>query len=105
MSADDGLAAATNAIFQQDEVESVLSGQFFTPPPEQVRAKPLTRQAEKEKPTHYKVICISMYTDDLEQLDGMVTQLKKRGLTKASRSALIRHALSLVDLDQVPRGI
>lgn len=101
MSADHGLSTARIAVFDQDEVESVLSGEFFTPEP--VRAKPVTRRAEK--PTHYKVICISMYTDDLARLDGMVEDLKKRGLTKASRSALIRHALTLVDLDQVPRGI
>lgn len=62
-------------------------------------------ESKGEKPTHYKVICISMYTEDLARLDGMVEELKKRGLTKANRSALIRHALSLVDLDQVPRGL
>lgn len=103
MSAEDGLAAATSAVFDRDEVESVLSGEFFTPTPERLRAKPIARPVEK--PTHYKVICISMYTDDLENLDGMVDELKKRGLTKANRSALIRHALSLVDLDNVPRGL
>jgi hypothetical protein len=58
-----------------------------------------------ERPTHYKVICISMYTGDLERLDGMVDELKAMGLTKASRSALIRHALEQVDLSKVPRGI
>lgn len=57
------------------------------------------------KPTHYKVICISMYTDDLAKLDEMVDALKARGLTKANRSALIRYALSGVDLDTVPRGM
>lgn len=103
MRAEDGLAAATSSVFDRDEVESVLSGKFFAPPPERLRAKPVARASEK--PTHYKVICISMYTEDLEKLDGMVEELKKRGLTKANRSALIRHALSLVDLDQVPRGL
>lgn len=103
MSAEHGFSAARSAVFDRDEVESVLSGEFFTPAPEQVRPKTVARPSEK--PTHYKVICISMYTGDLERLDGMVDELKKRGLTKASRSALIRHALGLVDLDQVPRGI
>lgn len=103
MRAEDGLAAATSSVFDRDEVESVLSGEFFAPPPERMRAKPVARASEK--PTHYKVICISMYTEDLARLDGMVEELKKRGLTKANRSALIRHALSLVDLDQVPRGL
>ena len=57
------------------------------------------------KPVHYKVICISMYTDDLKRLDGMVDELKARGLTKANRSALIRYALGAVDLDRVPKGL
>lgn len=58
-----------------------------------------------EKPTHYKVICISMYTKDLARLDDMVDTLKSKGMTKANRSALIRYALGEVDLDQVPHGI
>jgi hypothetical protein len=58
-----------------------------------------------EKPTHYKVICISMYTDDLNRLDSMVDTLKARGLTKANRSALIRYALGAVDLESVPKGL
>jgi hypothetical protein len=58
-----------------------------------------------EKPTHYKVICISLYTKDLEQLDDLVDQLKAKGITKANRSALIRAALDQVDLDKVPRGM
>ena len=63
------------------------------------------RRKKKGKPTHYKVICISIYIDALDRLDGMVSELKSRGHTKANRSALIRHALSVVDLDSVPRGM
>ena len=66
-----------------------------------------TRDHEKreEKPLHYKVICISMYTDDLKRLDTMVESLNARGQTKANRSAVIRYALSNVDLEQVPKGL
>lgn len=46
-----------------------------------------------------------MYTKDLEHLDELVDALKARGMTKASRSALIRAALDQVDLDKVPRGL
>jgi hypothetical protein len=60
---------------------------------------------KKQKPAHYKVICISMYTKDLERLDALVGELKGRGMTKANRSALIRAALVQVNLDEVPRGI
>ncbi len=92
------------ALLDREEVEGVLSGAFYSP---LAAAKPLAkgRAKEVERPAHYKVICISMYTDDLGKLDEMVDELKARGLTKANRSALIRHALTNVDLDKVPRGI
>jgi hypothetical protein len=51
------------------------------------------------------VICISLYTKDLEELDARVDELKARGVTKANRSALIRVALEQLDLDKVPRGL
>ena len=54
------------------------------------------------RPTHYKVICISMYTRDLEELDAKVAELKRRGWTKANKSQLIRLALAQVDLDKLP---
>lgn len=53
------------------------------------------------KPTHYKVICISMYTRDIEELEAKVAELKRRGWTKASKSQLIRIALAQVDLDKL----
>ena len=56
----------------------------------------------KNRPTHYKVICISMYTQDLEELDAKVAELKRRGWTKANKSQLIRLALTQIDLDKLP---
>jgi hypothetical protein len=53
------------------------------------------------RPTHYKVICISMYTRDLEDLDAKVAELKRRGWTKANKSQLIRLALSQIDIDKL----
>ena len=93
-------------VLDADEVQGVLSGSFYAPPPsaEDPRQARGVRKAEP-KPTHYKVICISLYTKDLERLDDLVDELKSRGMTKASRSALIRAALDQVDLDKVPRGI
>jgi hypothetical protein len=85
-------------LLDRDEVEGVLSGAFYAPAPKgRPRAEP--------RPEHYKVICISLYNDDLDRLDAMVDELKARGLTKANRSALIRHALGTVDLTKVPRGL
>lgn len=102
MSEHDNFRAAAAKVLDRDEVEGVLTSSFYASP------TPIERAAAKkrdEKPTHYKVICISMYTDDLKRLDDMVDALKARGLTKANRSALIRHALAAVDLENVPKGI
>jgi hypothetical protein len=93
-------------LFDREEVEGVLNGSFYAPARgSSPRAAAPEPEPSKDKPTHYKVICISMYTDTLERLDAMVRELKARGYTKANRSALIRHALEIVDLDEVPRGI
>ena len=65
--------------------------------------KPRASNANKSaRPTHYKVICISMYTRDLEDLDAKVAELKRRGWTKANKSQLIRLALSQIDIDKLP---
>jgi hypothetical protein len=96
-----GLSAAR--VLDGDEIEGVLSGAFYAPEPTTAsRRRPAPSSA---KPTHYKVICISLYTRDLERLDSLVDELKSRGITKANRSALIRVALDQLDLDRVPRGI
>jgi hypothetical protein len=65
-------------------------------------ASPAAKRAKPPRPTHYKVICISMYTRDLEDLDAKVAELKRRGWTKANKSQLIRLALSQIDLDKLP---
>jgi len=66
---------------------------------------PAARKKKKPKPTHYKVVCISMYTKDIEQLEAKVAELKRRGHTRANKSQLIRFALSQVDIDKVPPTI
>jgi hypothetical protein len=99
----DDLHQATARVLDRDDIDGVLGGSFYTPQAGE-RAASSTR-ASGERPTHYKVICISMYTDDLERLDDMVQNLKARGLTKANRSALIRYALAQVKLDEVPKGL
>jgi hypothetical protein len=104
-----GRAGALRArILDGDEVQGVLSGAFYSPAESGTFPKGEDGEraaAVAAKPTHYKVICISMYTKDLERLDALVDALKGRGMTKASRSALIRAALDQVDLDKVPRGM
>lgn len=95
------IRSAAARMLDTDEVEGVLSGSYYLP--KEVPTRKST--ASEPKPQHYKVICISMYTGDLEALDQMVEALKSRGLTKANRSALIRYALAQVDINQVPRGL
>jgi hypothetical protein len=96
---DEGSGLGAVRVLDADEVEGVLSGAFYVPKPAASQPPP------SDKPTHYKVICISMYTRDLARLDALVDDLKARGMTKASRSALIRAALDQVDLDKIPRGM
>jgi len=95
-----GLGAAR--VLDADEVQGVLSGAFYAPDP---RGSGARARKTEPKPAHYKVICISLYNGDLERLDGLVDELKARGLTKANRSALIRVALDQLDLDKVPKGL
>jgi hypothetical protein len=108
-----------------DEIRDVLRETFFSTAPvptandardadeddgvdgrsRRARARRGEAVAEKPRPEHYKVICISMYTDDLARLDAVVKELKRRGYTKANRSAVLRVAVDQLDLDRVPRGI
>jgi hypothetical protein len=100
-------SGAAARVLDGDEVQGVLSGSFYSPAESGAFRKEDGRsdRGAAAKPTHYKVICISMYTKDLERLDALVDELKARGMTKASRSALIRAALDQVELDKVPRGM
>jgi len=90
------------SLLDRSEVASVLSSSLCSASPAPQPPPPTERTP---KPAHYKVICISLYNDDLQRLDAMVDSLKARGMTKANRSALIRYALNQVDLDSVPRGL
>ena len=74
--------------------------EFFSPvvPDRGIRA----RKKTAEKPTHYKVISISMYTNDIDRLSILVDELKRRGHTRANKSMVIREALRQLDLSKVP---
>ncbi len=67
-----------------------------------VQAETRKRSKPKTKPTHYKVVCISLYTQDIENLEATVAELKRRGHTKANKSQLIRQALRQLDIDKLP---
>ncbi len=83
------------------EAEAILSEQYYGRTRRDAPADRPARRAGPPRPTHYKVICISMYTRDLEELEAKVAELKRRGWTKANKSQLIRLALSQIDLDKL----
>ena len=62
------------------------------------------RRAQKPKPDHYEIICISLYNEDLARLDDKVEALKAKGHRRMTRSALIRYALDRLAVDDVPRS-
>ena len=96
--ADDDLPPPGGRAMASDPLaEDVILEQFYRP-------APAARDEKKAKPTHYKIVCISLYNEDIERLGELVKELKRRGHTKANKSQLIRAALDQVDLDKVPRS-
>jgi hypothetical protein len=78
---------------------------FFTGDNAVVPAGPTKpRRAAGDKPTHYKVVSISLYNEDIERIDALVASLRERGFTKANRSSVIRFAIDTVDISKMPRG-
>lgn len=80
--------------------DELLEERFYRP----TEARRERARPPAEKPKHYKVVSISLYQKDIEQLEAMVAELKRRGHTKANKSQLIRFALDTVNLDDVPSG-
>ena len=102
-SSDDNTGLA--GVLEGQDVDEVLRDSFYQTSPAQLAPPRPTRRARRQKvPDHYKVICISLYREDLERLDEMVSEAKGRGHRKMSRSALIRYALDHVDLDAIPKS-
>ena len=91
--------------------EEILE-EFYRPSPDRgartaragSAARTSSSTATRPKPTHYKIVCISLYTEDIQRLEALVAELKRRGHSKANKSQLIRAALDQVDLDRIPRG-
>lgn len=86
--------------------EELLVDAFFEGPVPKgavVESKP-TRPMRAPKPTHYRIVSISLYERDIDRLDGLVRELKKRGHSKANKSELIRKALQQVNLDKIARA-
>ena len=52
-------------------------------------------------PRPFRMVCISIYEEDLQALDALVVSLKGAGLTQMSRSWLIREAVARLDVNEV----
>lgn len=76
-----------------DPIDDSLLDEFYHPHKR--------RQSAKPQPTHYKICCISLYTDDIKRLEEMVGELKRRGHRRANKSQLIRAALDQLDLSKI----
>jgi hypothetical protein len=80
------------------EGEQLLLDALFGAPQAPMRPRPA---GAVEKPLHYKIVSISLYTEDIARLEQLVAELKRRGHYKANKSQLIREALLQLDLDRV----
>ena len=49
----------------------------------------------------YKLVCISLYLEDIARLEALVRELKRRGHPRANKSQLVRMALESVDLTKL----
>ena len=89
-------------VLVDNPLDEVLEG-FYKPRAISAVARPVT-PVRKPKPTHYKIVCISLYLEDIERLEAMVAELKRSGHSKANKSQLIRAALDQVDLSRIPKS-
>jgi hypothetical protein len=99
-----GARGVASALPEPEEVTRILQQAYYTPPTRPGERAPSVPPPMKAKPDHYKIVCISLYREDLEHVDGLVRALKARGHTKASRSSLIRFALHSVDVAKMPKS-
>ncbi|MBI2897047.1 MAG: hypothetical protein HYY06_26050 [Deltaproteobacteria bacterium] len=101
-----------SALKEPEEVSRILRQEYYgrplapgpAPMPAPARGRGTPPPATKPKPEHYKIVCISLYREDLEHVDGLVRALKDRGHTKANRSSVIRFALQSVDVSKMPKA-
>jgi len=63
------------------------------------------KEANATKVRPYKVVCISLYNDDITRLDAVVEKLKARNVRGVSRSSVIREALDRLDVGRVGRSL
>ena len=55
------------------------------------------RAALRDAEPTYRIVCMSLYPEDLVRADRMVRTLKRRGDRRVNRSDLVRRALRLLE--------
>ena len=68
-----------------------------------LRLKRRKKRKQGPKPTHYKLVCISLYNQDIARLEQHVSVLRNRGHTKANKSQVIRFAIDHAPLEKMPK--
>lgn len=53
----------------------------------------------------FRLVTFSFYEDDVDRLDTLLEEARRRGHRKVSRSQIVRLALRQVDLDALPEDI
>jgi len=101
-------ARARTAVLADNPLEGeqlLLDALFGAPGPGAVKRPRPVDSAAVDKPQHYKIISISLYTEDITRLEQLVRELKRRGHYKANKSQVIRAALAQLNLDKVPHEL
>ena len=65
------------------EADQILGEEFYGSPSRRHK-----KATAAPKPTHYKIVCISLYTEDIDRLDALVAELKKLGHSKANTTEI-----------------
>lgn len=88
-------------LLNPEEVQDVLRHAFYSNESERETPAAKTKQRKKRKakaPDHYKVLCISLYDEDVSKLDAVVDHLRAQGHRRVSRSMAVRAALEAFEL-------
>ena len=59
---------------------------------------------EEEDAGRFQRVNISLFPEDIELLNNMVRDLRKRGYRRVSKSQIIRYALKTVDIEKMPQS-
>ena len=62
------------------------------------------RRPARPRNAAYKLVCISLYAEDIARLEALVRELKRRGEARANKSQVVRLALARADPAKLGRS-